>query len=502
MKIKVSVLLIFCFIGVTTKSFSESTKNLTPIEKSGFKETTSYSDVVTYIENLAGNYHILQVEVIGKSVQGRKIQMVHVLPAGNKKKLKVLIFSQQHGNEPAGKETALILLRKIAEGSEDHILDNIDLYLIPLVNPDGNEAGKRANANGEDINRDHLVLTQPEVLAIHQFYNRIEPDVTLDIHEYSAFRKEFRSAGYVRTDDEEFGAPTNPNISATVRDFALTQFFPFLKSELTKQGITFSNYYKMESPDDTVRASTNAIGDGRQSFAIRGSFSFILEGRSGRSMNDDLKRRVTRQVIAVEKFIEFVNAYSEEVESIVVNEKKRMQESNDKVAMQMDYVYDGSSISMPMQILNSGVDTVMQLPFAPNVKISAYVERPVGYFIPKSMGKVIGLLKLHDIPYITTKQTHKLSVEIYAIRDTKNVWMENKMFNLPSTEIRKEIITTEPGDVIVTSDKTEGLMLTIALEPSSMWGICQSDEFNFLCKKGSDYPIYRVTEHKGIDDGN
>ena len=477
--------------------YSQEIDELSPIEKSGFKKSTSYYDVAAYLDNLAPSYTGIEVKVIGKSAQGRKIQMIHVVPDKSSKNIKVLLICQQHGNEPSGKEVSMLLLQKICSGLEDKIISNIDLYVIPLVNPDGNEAGKRMNANGEDLNRNHLIMTQPEVIAVQNAYRDIDPDVTLDIHEYSAFRKEFRNAGYVRTDDEEFGAPTNPNISLRMRDYALNQFFPYLKSELAKKGISFSNYYKMNSPDDTVRASTLAIDDGRQSLAILGSFSFILEGRDGRNMNDDLKRRVTRQLFGVEKFLEFINYNSESIKTLVADEKKRMKESTDSVSVLMDYVSDGSKIGMPMQMLVTGVDTIMQLPYASTVKVMESVSRPQAYIIPKDEDDIIKLLDRHNISYITTKQVHTYQVEIYSVTDIKNEWLENKLFSLPTLSVNKQLITTQPGDIIVPLDQRAGTMIVIALEPASMWGICQFSEFSSLCKKGSNYPIIRIPEFKG-----
>jgi hypothetical protein len=465
---------------------------LSPVEQCGFKKTTSYNDLIEYVEKISGDFPYIEVKNIGKSVQNREIQLIHVAPAQKGNNIKVLLICQQHGNEPAGKEMALMLLNKIAKGMKKKILSGIDLYIIPMANPDGNEAGKRVNANGEDLNRNHLILTQPEVLAIHNVYNDVDPDVTLDVHEYSAFRKEFRSAGFVRSDDEEFGAPTNTNISPEIRNFALLEMFPFLKMELAKQGISFSNYYKLNSPDDTVRASTTSIDDGRQSFALQGTFSFLLEGRGGDKMNEDLQRRTTRELAAVEKFLEFVNLHAEKIKLLVKNEKIKLKESSSPVPLNMNYVCDGSRIDMPMQMLDSGADTMMSLPFASEVKVLDSAIRPQAYVIPKSIHKVIDFLDRNRIQYIKTKKPYDLSVDIYTILNKRRIWMENKSFSLPITNLRNETIQMEPGDIIVPLNQRAGVMLVIALEPNSMWGLSQYDEFDFLCNKGSDYPIFRV----------
>ncbi len=472
----------------------------TPLELNGFKETTSHQALIQYVKMLSENFNGVEVEQIGTSVQGRTIPMVRVSNKTKKVKLRVLIFCQQHGNEPSGKEAALILLRDFATGKLQSLLSNIDIYIIPLANPDGNESGKRNNANDKDMNRDHLALSQPEVLAIHDAYQRIQPEVTLDVHEYTAFRKDFRNAGFVRTTDEEFGAPTNVNISEAMRNFAAEKLFPYLKYELAKQSVTFSNYYKIDSPDDTVRASTTAINDGRQSFGILGNFSFILEGRNGRKMNDGLKRRVHGQVAAVEKFITFVNAHSSEISTLVAAQKSRMAESKNAVALQMNYVYEGSKIDIPVTYLDSNKDTVVQMPFAAELKVSKSVKRPEAYFIPAGLTKVIEWLDLHKISYIKTTKPVTFTAEVYRVTHKNTVWMENKNFSIPDLQTTKTEFTSTPGDIIVQLNQPSGVMLVIALEPGSMWGLVHQSEFKTLCKAGNEYPIFRITEFKGSLD--
>jgi hypothetical protein len=482
------------------ETFPQDKAFLTPLEKNGFSEATSHDALLQYVALLGEKFDNVEVRQIGTSVQGRAIPMVHVSNRNKKVKLRVFIICQQHGNEPSGKEAALILLRDFASGKKLSILSNLDLYIIPSANPDGNEAGKRDNANGKDMNRDHLALSQPEVLAIHNAFNSIHPDVTLDVHEYTAFRKEFRTAGFVRTTDEEFGAPTNLNISETMRNYAADKLFPYLRAELAKQSITFSNYFKIDSPDDTVRASTTAINDGRQSFGILGNFSFILEGRNGRKMNDALKRRVRGQEAAIEEFLTFVNANSTEITSLVAKEKSRMAESAGTIDLQMNYVYDGAKIDIPVTYLDSNKDTIVQMPFASGLKVSNSVSRPKAYYIPAGLTEVIAWLDLHKISYIKTTKPHIFRAEVYGIKHKSSVWMENKNFSIPELQTKETEVTSIPGDIIVPLNQSSGVMLVIALEPASMWGIVHQSEFKPLCKAGNDYPIFRITEFKGSLD--
>ena len=77
----------------------------------------------------------------------------------------VLIVAQQHGNEPAGSEAALVIAGRLANGDLRPLLDRINVLIVPHANPDGAEAFVRDTASHVDMNRDHLLLRTPEARA-------------------------------------------------------------------------------------------------------------------------------------------------------------------------------------------------------------------------------------------------------------------------------------------------------------------------------------------------
>lgn len=465
---------------------------LTPLQRCNFERVTTHEELVQYLQDLAKASPRIVTEKIGTTVQGRDIPMVHVVPVGSGKKIKVLLFCQQHGNEPSGKEAALQLLENIAEGVGGTWSANLDLFIIPSVNPDGNESGKRANANKEDLNRDHLLLSQPEVRAVHAAFTRVQPEVALDVHEFSAYRKEFLAAGYVRAVDEQFGAPTNVNVPSAIRKYGLEQLFPSIESDLAKQHIRFANYLKMDEPSDTVRPSTTAIDDGRQSFAILNTFSFILEGKNGRSMNDELQRRSNGQYAAIKAFLAFVNQRSAEIRSLILAEREKNDSPSDSVAVRMDYVYAGATINLPMIVVATAADTTVAMKSAPDVKVIESVSRPFAYVIPGTQTAVVDFLQRHEIRYETVTKPMQRKVETYLIKDVVSIWMENKSFLKIAVETSTKLQEIQPGDLIVPLHQPASAMLVTALEPTSMWGIVQLDEFAALRMKGSEYPIRRI----------
>ncbi len=463
----------------------------TPLERNRFKRVTSHVELLTYIQQLTAQSNRLILDTIGRSVQGRPIPLIHVIPNGNRRNIKVLLFCQQHGNEPSGKEAALEVIRLISSAKTD-LYPNLDLYIIPSLNPDGNESGKRMNANNEDLNRDHTVLSQPETQVLHAAVAGIRPDVTLDVHEFSAYRKEFLSAGYVRAVDEQFGAPTNLNVPLSIRTYAYEKLFPFLNAELANKQIRFSNYLKMDGPGDTVRPSTTSIGDGRQSFAIRGVFSFILEGKNGRNGNDDLKRRTEQQTAAIDAFLRFVNQQTGEISSMMTAERMRLMNTADSVVISMDYRYHGVSISLPMSILATGLDTLVQMKNAPEVEPMKSVHRPAGYIIPKHQTEILDLLRRHNVTMEIIVKPESKTIETYSIERVQPVWMENKPKYSVSVTAAESVMTVQPGDVIVPMSQVASTMLVIMLEPGSMWGIIQDEQFAHLRREKSLFPIYRL----------
>ena len=76
------------------------------------------------------------------------------------------------------------------------------------MNPDGSEINVRRNANGADLNRNHLILTEPETIALHRLFNKYLFEATMDVHEYYPYTEDFISYGYIKYFDEQIGTTT------------------------------------------------------------------------------------------------------------------------------------------------------------------------------------------------------------------------------------------------------------------------------------------------------
>ncbi|MDX6476527.1 MAG: murein peptide amidase [Gaiellaceae bacterium] len=129
------------------------------------------------------------VVVVGQSVQHRPISLVHVRGPGPR----ILVVGCIHGNEPAGIAVVRALERTHPKA---------DLWLVPVLNPDGLAAGTRQNAHGVDLNRNFPSLWQhfghpgstyysgprpfsePETRIARDLIRRIRPQVTIWFHQH------------------------------------------------------------------------------------------------------------------------------------------------------------------------------------------------------------------------------------------------------------------------------------------------------------------------------
>ncbi len=121
------------------------------------------------------------VMTIGKSVNG---QPIYGLMLGEGKR-KIMMWSQMHGNESTTTKAVLDMVNFLISESEEakNILENCQLLIIPILNPDGAAAYTRVNANSVDLNRDALDRSQPETQVLWSQFDSFQPDFCFNLHD-------------------------------------------------------------------------------------------------------------------------------------------------------------------------------------------------------------------------------------------------------------------------------------------------------------------------------
>ncbi len=122
-----------------------------------------------------------QLGIIGKSVLDLPIYKFQIGTG----KIKILLWSQMHGNESTTTKALFDFLNLLSGDSElaKTLLKAFTFYAIPMLNPDGAKLYTRANANEVDLNRDSQDLTQPESKVLREAFECFKPDFCFNLHD-------------------------------------------------------------------------------------------------------------------------------------------------------------------------------------------------------------------------------------------------------------------------------------------------------------------------------
>ncbi|CAB3388305.1 Hypothetical predicted protein [Cloeon dipterum] len=106
-----------------------------------WKRYHHYKDIESYVDYLANTYpEICQMEVIGQTSEGRPLKVLKISTGGAAKPA-VWIDGGIHAREWIAPATVTYLLLQLVEFRHDHpwLIDDLDWYVLPVVNPDGYE---------------------------------------------------------------------------------------------------------------------------------------------------------------------------------------------------------------------------------------------------------------------------------------------------------------------------------------------------------------------------
>ncbi|TVQ86021.1 MAG: hypothetical protein EA393_12860 [Bacteroidetes bacterium] len=465
-----------------------------------FEQPASSEEVIEFVERAVVKSDKLYHNVIGHSEGGTPLVAVHASDPYEYpgERLRVLIFAQQHGNEQSGKEAALLLIRDLAKEKYNHWFENLELWIVPQLNPDGSDVNERRNAGGIDLNRDHIVQLAPETRALHNLFREFKAHVTVDIHEYYPFRESWAEFGGYKNFDVQVGVPTNINIDENIRNFALNQALPHIEKHLNEKGFSFHNYLVGPAPNlGRTRHSTVDFDDGRQSFAIQNTLSFIYEGINGQDgYVENLERRTMGQYQGLVALLDFLHARAGETREIVVKaqEQLRTSRSGEKVAIRMEHFPDGTTLMLPLTSATTGKDTLVMVEnYHPLVKSNLDISRPSAYLIPAGDQKLREFLKLHQLEYetqpdLTGKTVTQFFIE--SIATSIDEELPNRLPQLATQTLDGKEITEEY--VLVPTAQLHSNFIVSLFEPQSMLGLAQRPGYEHLLQEGEVFRILRV----------
>lgn len=141
-----------------------------------------FPDIEPLIDGL--DSALFEKKIIGTSEKGTSIYKIKT-GCG---KMKILIWSQMHGNESTGTKAVFDLFKFLLDANslsfvKNSILSNCTLVFIPMLNPDGADKFTRVNSNEVDLNRDAVARIAKESNILRVVLDKFSPQFCFNLHD-------------------------------------------------------------------------------------------------------------------------------------------------------------------------------------------------------------------------------------------------------------------------------------------------------------------------------
>jgi hypothetical protein len=458
-------------------------------------KTIAFADMAAFLKAVDGRGPA-HVTVEATSPGGRAVYVVHLV-RGRTPTWRILFYAQQHGNEVSGKDALLYLIRDIVRTPE-LLPDDVDLWIMPMVNPDGAEADTRRNGAGADLNRDHMKLEQPETQALHRVARRVRPDVAVDCHEFTRDSEERRARGWLSWPDITMDGLDNPLFDPGVVA-AAKRWVDESAAPEAEAGHTFLRYSVGGlPPDEEQRPSAPDIDGGLNAVGMYGGLSFIIEAAVKRSAADpsaDLANRVDAYLVLFRRFISGDGHRDEDRAGI---ERARQQPLPPFLPVNYLWVNPGITITR-FPVVEAATGRLLEIPTAnmmTEMAVKLTVPTPLAYAVePRAADRYTALLANHGIPF------ERLSLPRTVVAETCTlVRVEDDFDEVYSRYEGRQIVRRGParelqlpaGTVWVPLVGEAALRAALVLEPAMMYGLYQYPSFRRLVGEKGSMPIVRV----------
>lgn len=488
-------------------------KWLTAPEANGWKQTSTSAEVRGFLARLhAGFPRAFTLSTIGKTLQGRAIQLVTVKRPGAQR-LRAVILANIHGGEVEGKEAVQVLLREIAQGGHADLLKEFDIWFVPIFNVDGNDeinaanrtsqngpdaVGKRANSQQFDLNRDFVKVESPEARALLGLMRRVDPHVFMDLHTTNG-----SPHGYHLTYSPSLSTNQDPKLDSFMHE----QFIPSVRAAMSKRHgfriFDYGNFPRRGDPETWTtfshqpRLVFNYVG-------LRNRISVLSEAYSYLPFK---QRALVTRAFVLETLRETVRRKSEVLE-ICAQADRRV------LAGGMKFGY-ANQLSKPVRgdILvgrlgrGPGRRRVATASFTP-VKMDVRVRFEARKFIPYPQAwAVVGAsdlvrqtLMIHGVQVERLAAQIEVQAESFAVSGMSRARYRMQGHNL--TTIRGKLVagkhTLPAGTLIVHARQAAARLAAQLLEGHSEDSLATWNFFDQQIKKSDDgaelgYPVLRVT---------
>jgi len=510
----------------------------TRAELSNYLRTSSYGDVVAFINGLRSRNAPLAFGVIGKTTEGRDIpyliasRPVVTTPEEARKLGRPIVYvnANIHAGEVEGKEALLALVRDLTYQRGPNVLDSLVLIAVPIYNADGNErfadqsvnrteqngprlVGQRPNAQNLDLNRDYVKAEAPETRAALAMFNKWDPDVYVDLHTTDG-----SFHGFALT----YSPSLNPAAYAAGFAGELTRdtILPELRARMHSRGFEVFDYgnfdsgYEERDITDTVKHGWYTYEHkpryGSNYFGLRGRVSILSEAYS----HDPFKRRVASTYAFVQEILsatarhaaqlERIRTTANDVQEPAVPIRSRMTTRPFEAPIPFEVMRrtGDSSVTqpgVPRGVRRTGRFITQVMPVYDRFEPTLTVQRPDAYVLPADTA-ITALLRRHGLtvePYTPGSTSVRASVfTVDSVITAQRAFQGHRETRLSghwsAAGPLSAAAVSGRAYVIVPATGRFGPLAAYLLEPESDDGLVDWNFFDSGLMAGKPFPVIRL----------
>lgn len=513
------------------QTVGDSLTLLTRAERSGYRETSRYADVMAFVEQVVEASPLLHLTTMGCSMEGRVLPVVvvgEVDDAGAEavlatNKLRLYVQANIHAGEVCGKEALQMLLRALANGAHSEWLDSLVLLIAPIYNADGNERvrltnrryqhgpmagmGERANAQGLDLNRDNTKLESPEAHSLVAFWNRYDPHIVMDLHTTNGTRH-----AYWLT----YAPPLHPNTDARIVELARAHLLPQVTRAL-KAKYDWDYYYYGNLPwrgmdvergwytfSHQPRYLTNYVGLRNRVGVLSEAYSYAtFEERILATLRfvEEVAEVAYRHASAIRRVLDEVDRA--EIVGAELALRATFQRSEQPVEILMGEVVEERNPYTGLTMLRRlDVRRPERMPEFGTFRPTETERAPVAYLVPADLRTILNLLDDHGIAWTQLEESATLRVERFVIDSTTVAEREYQGHRQRTLFGRYEEteMTVPAGTAVVPVEQRLGRLVFTLLEPRSDDGLANWNFLDEAIGAAPYYPIVR-TFRRSLTEG-
>jgi hypothetical protein len=490
-------------------------------ERSAHRETTRYADAVAFMETAAAASPVIHLTTFGYSFEGRPLPLAVVgrvadaSPEAVRAAGRTVVYLQGniHAGEVEGKEVLLMLLREIAQGRHAPLLDSLVLLVAPVFNADGNERvqltnrgaqhgpvggmGTRPNAQGLNINRDHMKLDSPEARAFALLLRDYDPHVAVDLHTTNGTRHAYHLT---------YSPPLHPNTHSAVLAVARDGVFPAMTASARAHlGWDFYYYGNVQGQGDArgwytfdhrPRFNNNYLGLRNRVGLLSEAYSYATFADrivATRHFVDETLRYAHAHAAAVRRAVAEADAASITGDSLAV--RATFERSAAPVEILMGDVVEERNPYSGATMLRRTDARRPEMMWEYGTFRAAERERvPRAYLVPAALAAALANLEAHGVRLETAAAPRRLAVERFRIDSTTVAPREFEGRTERALFGAWEPATVElpPGTIEVSMAQPLARLIFMLLEPRSDDGLVNWNVLGAALDGATHYPIQRV----------